>query len=451
MSGPKVVRIVTREEIISICEGHLRRLDQTIAMWSNDGKRIKELTEDEIAATLDRRKAFDILLKQEAFMDLQKKIPDEIAFLTADLDRRHRIASEKAVQERKRHRQGRDSATTLIQMFEARGIVIPTELYEELRTIAAGKTAPNMDTILARGFSLLTTPFSNNDLSKAQRTAAEALMAGLEKQDFTTWKTTHAPPTPNPRIARIDQQIAELGTLLRSDLTANYVARLNKVEEMEVSSQQNLLLDSLILDLAADLEVTRTYRSAMIELRALAADLHAHDLTTTTLLERIETCKPLMPLQAITELTDECKTLIFQARQRKEAEARRKVILQGLAQLGYEINEGMETAWATDGRVVAKKPALPGYGVEIGGNAQNGRLQVRAVALEADRDISRDKDVETIWCGEFSKLQGLLAEHGDNLAIERALGVGVVPLKVVAETLQSNLQEIKNLDLAKKY
>ena len=110
----------------------------------------------------------------------------------------------------------------------------------------------------------------------------------------------------------------------------------------------------------------------------------------------------------------------------------------------------MEPAWATVGRVVAKKAALPGYGVEIGGNAQNGRLQVRAVALEADRDISRDKDVETIWCGEFSKLQGLLADRGDNLAIERALGVGVVPLKVVAGTLQSNLQEIKNFDLAKK-
>lgn len=450
MSGPKVVRIVTREEIISICEGHLRRLDQTIAIWSNDGKRIKELTDEEIATTLHRRKAFDILLKQNAFMDLQKKVPDEIAFLTADLDRRHRIASEKAVQERKRHRQGRDSASTLIQMLEARDIAIPIKLYEELRTLATGKTAPNMDTILARGFSLLTMPFSNNDLSEAQRTAAEALMVGLEKQDFTTWKATHVPPTQNPRIARIDQQIAELEMLLGSDRTSNYIERLSKVEEMEVSSKQNLILDSLILDLAADLEGARTYRSTMIELRALVAELQAHALTTTTLLERIEACKPLMPLQAITELTDECRTLIAQARQRKEAEARRKVILQGLAQLGYEINEGMETAWATDGRVVAKKTALPGYGVEIGGNAQNGRLQVRAVALEADRDISRDKDVETIWCGEFSKLQGLLADRGDNLAIERALGVGVVPLKVVAGTLQSNLQEIKNFDLAKK-
>lgn len=30
MSGPKVVRIVTIEEVLEICRGHLARLDKTI-------------------------------------------------------------------------------------------------------------------------------------------------------------------------------------------------------------------------------------------------------------------------------------------------------------------------------------------------------------------------------------------------------------------------------------
>ena len=55
------------------------------------------------------------------------------------------------------------------------------------------------------------------------------------------------------------------------------------------------------------------------------------------------------------------------ASEERFAEARRKAILNGLAQLGYEVHEGMETAWANDGQIVAKKPSLPGYGVEIGG------------------------------------------------------------------------------------
>jgi len=82
--------------------------------------------------------------------------------------------------------------------------------------------------------------------------------------------------------------------------------------------------------------------------------------------------------------------------------------------------------------VVLRKTATPGVGVEVGGNAESGRLQVRAVALSADHDARRDRDIETIWCGEFQRLQALLASRGDDLSIERALAVGEVPLKVVA-------------------
>ncbi|HFL6933174.1 TPA: hypothetical protein ACG4OX_005473, partial [Pseudomonas aeruginosa] len=33
MSGPKVVRIVTREEAIATCERDLQRLDKALARW----------------------------------------------------------------------------------------------------------------------------------------------------------------------------------------------------------------------------------------------------------------------------------------------------------------------------------------------------------------------------------------------------------------------------------
>lgn len=40
-------------------------------------------------------------------------------------------------------------------------------------------------------------------------------------------------------------------------------------------------------------------------------------------------------------------------------------------------------------------------------------------------------DLETISCGDFSRLQHLVAKQGGNLLIERALAIGQVPLKVV--------------------
>jgi hypothetical protein len=39
MSGPKVVRIVTREEILGICHGQLARVDAALAEWTRKGRR----------------------------------------------------------------------------------------------------------------------------------------------------------------------------------------------------------------------------------------------------------------------------------------------------------------------------------------------------------------------------------------------------------------------------
>lgn len=439
MSGPKVVRIVTREEIIAICEAHLRRLDQVIEQWMRDGTRSKELSDEEIVATVERRKVLGALLTQEAFLELQKKVPDEISFLSADLERRQQIAIDKVAQASKRQRQGRDSASSLLHALEIRGNLLPAELHEKLRSLAAGNTLKEADSVLARGFARLA-PQAADSLSDAQRDLANRLLEGVTTQDFNTWKSTHVAAASNTRIERIDRQIAELQALLEADQSADFTNRLRTIEAMEVNTQQNLLVDSLILDLAVIIENAREHRAAMIELSALAADLREYDnAAAPALLERISGCNPSISVAVINSLAGECKTLIAQAQQLRKAEARRKAILQGLAQLGYEVHEGMETAWARDGQVIARKPSLPDYGIEIGGQAHTGRLQVRAVALTADRDVNRDIDVETIWCGEFSRLQILLAQHGDNLLIERSLGVGTVPLKVVSNAIDTNI------------
>ena len=110
--------------------------------------------------------------------------------------------------------------------------------------------------------------------------------------------------------------------------------------------------------------------------------------------------------------------------------------LRGLASLGYEVSEGMMTAWVSGGKIVLRKPANPGYGVELSAGLQTDVMQVRAVGIgnpaEA-RDAGRDRDMETIWCGEFERLQSLVAKAGGNVAIESARPVGQYPLKVVTD------------------
>ncbi|MDC3952164.1 hypothetical protein KGZ13_33815, partial [Pseudomonas aeruginosa] len=85
----------------------------------------------------------------------------------------------------------------------------------------------------------------------------------------------------------------------------------------------------------------------------------------------------------------------------------------------------------------------PGYGLEVGGKADNGRLQLRAVALNANRDSQRDRDIETLWCGESQRLQALLAAQGGELSVERALGVGEVALKEIGEEEQREMGVVR--------
>ncbi len=50
MSGPKVVRIVTREEAIATCERDLQRLDKALARWENQASRLAQFSDAERAA-----------------------------------------------------------------------------------------------------------------------------------------------------------------------------------------------------------------------------------------------------------------------------------------------------------------------------------------------------------------------------------------------------------------
>ena len=228
MSGPKVVRIVTREEVLAICEAHLHRLDQAIAVWTATGQRIGELSAAEIAATHERRMALASLMARDAFVELQKKVRDEIAFLKADVARRQHVAVEKAEQAAKRRRQGRDGATTLMGALKSKGIEVPQELASKLDLIASGEELANADALLAQGFSLLA-PQSSQTISDAQQKLASGLLGKDMPQDFGEWKSTKVAQSTNLLYDRVDRQIAEAQVFLEHADVAAFAAKLRTI------------------------------------------------------------------------------------------------------------------------------------------------------------------------------------------------------------------------------
>lgn len=449
MSGPKVVRIVTREEAIATCERDLQRLDKALARWENQASRLAQLSDAERAAAHARRASLHALLEQERWLDVQLQVKIESEFLKRDLAEREERAIRQAAESRQQHRRLQENASALFQALDARPDAASATLRQTLQALADGALRDDAEALLAQGFAALASAPAEERLSAAQHELAQRLKTDETPITLEQWRARQQQDAPHEqRLARIDRHIAEL-QLLQGEASAQaFLERLARAEAEQRPERRNLLLDSLVLDLAQAAREHQQQRQRLEHLQDLASEVAALGAAEhAELLQRAAACQPDSDPQQLAELTERCNAILTAHLQQQAALARRQAVLQGLASLGYEVREGMATAWAQTGRVVLRKPATPGYGLEVGGKADNGRLQLRAVALNANRDSQRDRDIETLWCGEFQRLQALLAAQGGELSVERALGVGEVALKEIGEEEQREMGVVRQRGL----
>jgi hypothetical protein len=442
MSGPKVVRIVTAEELRALREAMLRRLDQAVARWQAQCTLIGEADASAIAAVLARREDLHAQLDTCDTARYAVLIDAEIAFLQADTAAREAHAIERATAQRQQDRQQRENATAVLNALQARVPDADTSVLQVLQALAGGHVVPNADAVLARAVALLSPPDAGETLSDSQRTLAAALQTGAPRATLAEWTALQpVDPARDARLLRVDRYIAGLQLLQGSDAAAPYLNALHKAEREPDPQRRNLLLDSLVLELAAASAAFQQRRAQLERLQDLASSLAAlDDGAHAPLLAQIARGDSATPITQLTDWIGQCETAISTHQQAMAAASRRQAVLAGLAGLGYEVREGMATAWQDSGAVVLQKAATPGYGVEVGGRADNGRLQVRAVALAPGRDRSRDRDIETLWCGDFGRLQSLLHDQGTDLVVEPALGVGEVALKEATVTDSTAVQ-----------
>ena len=226
------------------------------------------------------------------------------------------------------------------------------------------------------------------------------------------------------RLARIDRHIAEL-QLLQGEASAQaFLERLARAEAEQRPERRNLLLDSLVLDLAQAAREHQQQRQRLEHLQDLASEVAAPAPPNTP------NCSSAPPPASPTAIrsnspnspSDATPSSPPTSSNRPPSPAARPCSRASPASATKSAK-----AWPPPGRRPAGSSCAnppPRLRPEVGGKADNGRLQLRAVALNANRDSQRDRDIETLWCGEFQRLQALLAAQGGELSVERALGVG---------------------------
>jgi hypothetical protein len=428
MSGPKVFHVVTREELVARCEAQLRRLDAAIAEWTKACERNGATDAKVVDAVAGRRDGLRRMLTVGRFTEIQRQVQAEISFLHSDAQIRIERAAAAAAQAMLSRRRTAVTARMLLEALGKFGHEIPVDLRRDL---ASPETA---ERAIARAFALLSSAGGDGAATGRQRELASKLGRDEKRATLAEWLAGQPAAVERDSDLRIDRHLAELASL--GGDPSPFAARATAIAS-EPLSRKGLLADSLLVELAQAVKEGRERSARLAELRERALELALHDSAGARPLRgRIEAAIAAEDASSAPALIAEADALVENELSALAADARRRAVLQGLASLGYEVNEGMATAWVQGGQVLLRKAANPDYGVELGGGTKSDRLQVRAVAFgdaQSQRNASRDRDMEAVWCSEFQRLRTLVSASGGDLEIEQALPVGATPLKLVED------------------
>ncbi len=436
MSGPKVVRIVTREEIIAICKDHLAQLDVAVRRWETIGKRNDFLRDDDVESTRKRQRAIRTLLAAENFGELQKQVPAEIGYLNDDMDRRLSEFASKAVSERM---YGSRLATLAGQTLKrsARGeLMLPEALKRDLQEVIAanGTDRSKAERALADVRSAMMSSAAS-PLTADQRAHADRLGKGDSLKTLKDWVEAEVPEV-DPAEVKVEEAIQQLASLAGELATTIFKDRRRGVVAEQSKSRRQMLADTLMLDIGNALAAARVEADQTRRLELQSASLstvdtpEAKDLVgkiAAVLAERNATSFGRLSSQVAAELEKERKQMA--------AAAQRTAIVSAFQELGYEVRDGMRTATPQDGKVILRRAANPEMGVEVVGMQGGGRLQFRPVRFGrsgTSGDRRKDRDIETIWCSDFSELQGSLGAQGI-VKVEQAAEIGAVPVLFVED------------------
>lgn len=421
MSGPKVVRVVTREELVAAGEALLSRLDAALGQWQRDCS--SELSAADIQNTKERRDALVAMLRSDKFTEFARAAADEIGFLEADAQRRVERAAQVRAQERVRSAAGQQLAKTLLLT----AISCPQPLREELEQVSAGRLSiSEMDRVLSRASQVLFKP-SVQSLTDGQAELAARLAEDVPTRSFEEWKARIAKP--DVRLQSVFAHLSELEARGARAEAAALEQQLSHLQTLPQDANAQIRLDSLVLAVRKAKDAASAKRKVLREAALLAAELHGIAPSSATA-ARLQSADSAHSIDQVQSLLKEGQEELARARAAAAAAARRQAILSGLQKLGYQVQEGLSTATTEAGRLIVRGPADSGYGVEVV-TGTGEKVQIRTVAFKASRSAGEDVQEERRWCGDFGKLQASLQADGCQIALEKALGVGATPVRFV--------------------
>lgn len=449
MSGPKVIDVVTRQELLDICRTAIAEVDHALVEWQRIMDRKMIEAPAELGRLVEARDGLRGLLASERFRDVQTRAPEVTAAVRSSVQQQLTAQAREAAAKLRREASLRFSAEAVLARCRKMNIELPAECVRVLSDAAAASPANSEAVKLA--ISQATAALyvkAENGPSKKQHEIAHALGATGDTASATDLLGRAQELLLDPRILRMSTQIVELGEVGEVDAAAACRSRLDKANQAEARGDlqhRNLLLDSLEIELAPLARKANLTRELQHELGVETAAAQATNdwEACQTDLEAAKVALQRGEHDSARLYLDRAQTLRLERHKQRAAQSSRAAILDGLKTLGYEVREGMATQWTEKKQLVVRHAAKPGVALELAGTLDGGRLQARMVALEETvRDPHADKKTEEQWCSELESLEKHIADRGGEVTVVKAVAAGVTPMKVVAnENLEDESRE----------
>jgi hypothetical protein len=435
MSGPKVITIVSLEEVIEICRIELVRVDAAIEEWTKIGRRNFVITAADESAVEKRRSQLLTMLQSGQYLPLQKEAPLLIQSLRADMDQRLEEAADARAGRQRIARSLSFTATALLQQASDAGVSFPTDVTAVLDQASRGN-CENFRAIEQAISQAVSVTKRSTTAVPAYTPRIQELIANANAESLDEWLNRTATTEPDDRrIATAEKMISQIAALEERFSTSSFQKRLRELSAMPDSTQKGLKLDSICLELKDLLERTRRWAVAQRNLAELKreAELTGDMPELQSRFAELATLQQLDDINAVHALISQLRDTLDRRAAGRAAEKKRKALIQGLSDIGYSVNSEMTKLWASQKTLVVRKTQHGVTGIELAGDLEAGKCQVRVVAFEGQgtRDRGTDQTDEEQWCSALASLQDHLAESGAGLTIERATPAGAAPLKVV--------------------
>ena len=435
MSGAKVTRTVTREDRIAIALIDIAMAEGVFANWQSDVAGADE----EAIATEARFRAELARLQEDLEKDAFRSVANRASALRAaandDRERRRERAFILAARRAEEQRSLRLTARSILDRCKKAGVEVTAPEQRILVALAKGDASPDAEKTVTNILDRVTT--AGEAKARAANAAFLQSLGGEPTTSAADALSRLRSLFVDPRVPLIDRHLAELRKYGENAKAEQFSRRIeDTLAETggHCEGRASLVVDTIGSEVSAALKEARAIDQLRRELE--------QELSIAAAVEDLEVLQPLVAAARVAiqdkdkaaarVRLDELRTA-REARQRARSAANaRRVVLEGLRELGYEVREGMVHVLAEKKRIVVRHSVNKGQAVELQGSAEDGRLQARAVAVAGESLGGKsDKQVEEGWCSEFEKLQQKLAKAGGEITVEKSVPSGAAPLKVV--------------------